>query len=59
MTQESRPGAAAKTKGQHGLTRQEVADREERARARRDLEQTKQLLQRQWWTFSETEKWWL
>ena len=47
------------TKGQHGLTRQEVADREERDRARSNLEQTKPLLQRQWWTLSETEKWWV
>ena len=56
---------SGKTKGQHGLTRQEVADREERDRARRDLLETKQLdkqvsaHKRQWWTLSETEKWWL
>ena len=52
------------TKGQHGLTPQEVADREERNRARRNLHETIQLAKqvsagRGWWTLSEEEKWWL
>ena len=52
------------TKGQHGLTRQEVADREERKRARRDLQHTIQLAKqvgagREWWTLSDKQKRWL
>ena len=43
------------TKGQHGLTPQEVAGREERSRAQRDLYDTIQLAKqvragREWWT---------
>ena len=53
------------TKGQHGLTPQEVADREERNCARRNLYDTMQLAKQvsandwRWWALSEEEKWWL